>query len=712
MHKKIFSIALIIMTVFITTAFAKQVDLTTAKKVGLNFYYERVNQYHNIPFNNLMIKETFLVFYNGRQVYWVFNLEDTGYVIVSADDAVTPVLAYSFDGIYSEENQPPQFINWVEGYAKQIDHGAAQGFIAPIEIRNEWVRLSSNDPGKLTPLKTTSDVPPLLLSTWDQGANYNLLCPLDPAGPGGRVWAGCVATAMSQVMFYYRYPLTGSGSHCYTPWGYPQQCADFGNTTYQWNNMLNSIVSQDTSIPTLIWHAGVSVNMMYSPSGSGAYSSDALNSLITYFNYGSEAQLLEKDSYSESQWESMMRDNLDHARPMYYDGYGTGGHAFVMDGYQGTDYFHFNWGWSGSCNGYYYLNNLNPGGDDFTNGQGAIVDLYPDTTLYNYPYFCQGQTVLTSLAGTFEDGSGPRNYHNNVNCSWLISPQTLSDSIISITITFDRFETEAGVDVVTIYKGSTSNDSVIGQFSGADIPPVLTVPGNKALVTFVTNGSITESGWFVTYTSTSMNWCQGLTTLTAPSGNISDGSLNFNYKNRTNCRWEIFPTGTTDPVTLYFTSFKTESENDVVSVYDYTTTQLLGEFSGDYNTDNLPGPVTAPSGKMFIMFTSNSSNTDQGWEGFYSTYPVGINDLSNLPNVNIYPNPASGFIMIQWMNPKSQQVKAELLNLEGKSIRQENFIFESGIQEKKFDISGIPAGMYLLRLTGDNGVTTKKVVIG
>lgn len=711
MHKKIFSIALIIMSVFIATAFAKQVDLNTAKKVGLNFYYERVNHYQNISYNNLKIKETFPVSYNGRLVYWVFNFENTGYVIVSADDAVTPVLAYSFDGIYRKENQPSQFINWVEGYAKQIDYGVAQGFKAPDEIRNEWVRLSTNDSGKLTPLMPTSDVAPLLLSTWDQGANYNLLCPLDPAGPGGRVWAGCVATAMSQVMYYYRYPLTGSGSHCYTPWGYPQQCADFGNTTYQWNNMLNSIVSQDTSIPTLIWHAGVSVNMMYSPSGSGAYSSDARNSLITYFNYGSEAQLLEKDSYSESQWESMMKDNLDHARPMYYDGYGTGGHAFVMDGYQGTDYFHFNWGWSGSCNGYFYLNNLNPGGDDFTNGQGAIVDLYPDTTLYTYPYFCQGQTVLTSLVGTFEDGSGPRNYHNNANCSWLISPQSLSDSIISITITFNRFETEAGTDIVTIYQGTTSNDQVIGQFSGSDIPSAVTVPGNRALVTFVTNGSTTKSGWFATYTTTSMNWCQGLTTLTASSGTLSDGSLDFNYKNQTSCRWEIIPTGTTDPVTLYFTYFKTESENDVVSIYDYSTEQLLGEFSGDYNSDNLPGPVTAPSGKMFILFTSNSSINDQGWEGFYSTYPVGINDLSNLPNVSIYPNPASGFLMIQLMNPKSQQVRAELLNIEGKSIRQENLIFESGIQEKKFDISGILAGMYLLRLTGDSGVMTKKVVI-
>jgi hypothetical protein len=710
MRKKILSVTLILL-IFVTASYAKKVELSTAKTVGLNFYYERINLHQDIPFNNLKISETFPVSYNGKRVYWVFNLEGSGYIIVSADDAVTPVLAYSFEGSYKQENQPPQFINWVEGYAKQIDNGVTKGYTATDVTKNEWARLSENDPHKLTPMQTTSDVLPLLQSLWDQGNGYNLLCPLDPAGPGGRVWAGCVATAMSQVMYYYRYPLTGTGSHCYVPWGYPQQCADFGNTTYQWNNMTNSIITQDSSIATLIWHAGVSVNMMYSPSGSGAYSDDARNSLVTYFNYGPQAQLKEKDNYSEADWETMMRDNLDHLRPMYYDGYGTGGHAFVMDGHQGQDYFHFNWGWSGTCNGYFYLNNLNPGGDDFTYGQGAIVDMYPDTTQYDYPYYCQGQTVLNALGGTFEDGSGPRSYHNNADCGWLIAPESSSDSIISITISFSRFETEAGSDLVTIYQGSTTNDVMIAQYSGSTIPPSVTVQGNRALVTFVTNGSTTKPGWFSTYTTTSMTWCQGLTQLTESNGNISDGSSYFNYKNHSSCRWEITPEGTTNPVTLYFTSFKTEAENDVLSIYDYTSGQLLGEFSGEYSSDNLPGPVTAQSGKMFISFFADGNINHSGWEGFYSTYPVAVDNLSNPGDVSIYPNPALGFIMIQLMNPKNQQVKAELLSLEGKCLLQEKLAFEPGIREKKVDLQGMSAGMYLLRLTGATGITTKKVVI-
>jgi len=167
-------------------------------------------------YQDLSVKESFTEKFNGNAVYYVFNFSSNGYVIVSADDAVPPVLAYSFDGSFSRDNQPPQFINWMEGYAKQIDQTIQHPGDPAYDFHNTWSRLSTNDPKSLdySPL---TDVAPLLISTWDQGGPYNILCPADPAGPGGYVWAGCVATAMSQVMYYYRWPLTGSGSHCYTP---------------------------------------------------------------------------------------------------------------------------------------------------------------------------------------------------------------------------------------------------------------------------------------------------------------------------------------------------------------------------------------------------------------------------------------------------------------------------------------------------------------
>ena len=229
MHKKIVPCLLVILALLIQTAYAKKIDMPTAKKAGINFYWERINIKQNVPFEQLKVDESFTVKFNVNPVYYVFNFSGEGFVIVSADDAVTPVLAYSFDGIYSKDNQPPQFIEWMDGYARQIDYSMQQNLTPEGSVRKDWAHLLTNDPKHLTPQKSTLDVSPLLLSTWDQGSPYNDLCPSDQAGPGGKVWAGCVATAMCQVMYYYRWPETGAGSHCYYPAGYPQQCADFGN---------------------------------------------------------------------------------------------------------------------------------------------------------------------------------------------------------------------------------------------------------------------------------------------------------------------------------------------------------------------------------------------------------------------------------------------------------------------------------------------------
>jgi hypothetical protein len=711
MQKKNYFLTMIALLALISIAGAKQVDLISARRTGVNFYYERASQYHDIRYNDLKIKETFTEMFNGKNVYYIFNLDGNGYVIVSADDAVTPVLGYSFDGTYSTANQPPQFIDWMTRYAQQIDHSLSHDLTATAEIKGEWNRLAANDPSRLTPLRTTMDVTPLLISTWDQGGNYNMLCPADAAGPGGHVWAGCVATAMAQVMYYYRWPETGVGQHCYNPSGYPQQCADYGNTTYQWNEMLNSLPGPDTAVATLIWHCGISVNMMYSPSGSGAYSDDAAAAFRNNFKYSQDAQLLYKDNYSEDQWAQILRDNLDLARPLYYHGFGTGGHAFNVDGYQGLNYFHFNWGWSGSYNGYFYLTNLNPGGNNFTSGQGAIVNIYPDTTLYNYPEYCQGPTTLTNMKGTIEDGSGPQNYQPNANCSWLISPTSNSDSITSITLNFNRFNTEGTNDILTVYEGGTTVSPVAAQFSGDNMPGSLTVNSNKALVTFTSNGSVSKPGWFISYTSESMDWCEGMTVLSTPSGTVSDGSQDFNYKNSTLCRFRIGAEGSTDPLTLYFTSFNTEAGHDKLSIYDLGSEQLIAEISGDYTSSNLPAPVTAPGGQMFIIFVTDNVNNDLGWEGYWNTYPVGVCTLPAKADVSIYPNPASGSLNLRMTGISSGEIRTELLNVEGKSVLTGKFVSEKNQPENKLDITGVPGGIYFLKLVGSDFTVTKKIVI-
>jgi hypothetical protein len=693
------------------TGMAGQVGRKQARTAGVNFYYEMINRVSATPYQDLRVKDSFTVTADGLDVYYAFNFEGKGFVVVSAADNVVPVLAYSFEGSYGDGNRPPQFSSWMEGYAKQISYGVAHAIPAPPAVKAEWERLSTADPSQLTTDRSTTDVSPLLISTWDQGSPYNFLCPADGSGPGGHVWSGCVATAMSQVMYYWRWPDTGLGYHCYNPSGYPQQCADFTNTTYNWYQMINSLNYRDTAMAMLQWHAGISVNMMYSPSGSGAYSEDAVQALISNFKYHPNSVLLEKDNYGEAQWESILRENLDAKRPMYYDGYGSGGHAFNVDGYQGQDYFHFNWGWSGSFNGYFYLNNLNPGGNNFTWGQGAIVNLYPDTLSYTYPSYCTGQMVLTSLNGTFDDGSGPaKNYQDGAACSWLISPQNTTDSVGSITISFNRFSTEAGTDVLKIYQGSVADDiHLLATCSGDNIPPSVTVEGNQALVTFSTNGTVSKPGWYISYTSETIRWCNGTTEFTDPAGSFSDGSFNFNYQNSSVCRWRLIPEGS-GPLVINFTTFSTEAGNDVVKIYDLGSQQLIGEFSGDYNPDDLPS-ATAPSGQAFVLFTTNSNVTKPGWNAVYSTYPVGVDETGAGARFTVYPNPASGMVTLSVQAPSATAGTLSVIHMDGTSVSEQHADLKKGMNRISLDISGLAPGVYILRLRSADLMKMAKLVV-
>lgn len=397
MKKSLLLLLLLISSVSLLKA--EFVDNITAKKAAKNHYF---NYTKNIDYNSIVLELAFTQDNNGEAVYYIFNVEgNTGFVIVSAENNVYPILGYSFEGSYT--NQPgfiaENFNYWMDNYAAQIIYARENSLQSDEFISASWSSLLEANPTT----KDFDNVDPLLSTLWDQGTYYNQLCPADGSGPGGHVWAGCVATAMGQVMKYYDYPTQGTGSHSYTCAGYGTQSANFGATTYGWASMPNQLNSNNTAVATLLYHLGVSVDMQYSPSGSGAYNSDARDALVNYFGYSSNAQLLPKNSFPIETFENKIINELNLSRPVYYSGSGSaGGHAFVCDGYQGTNYFHFNWGWSGYGNGYFYLNNLNPGGTQFNQGQSAMFYVYPE-----------GMATL----------AGPENFiaeviDQNVNLSW------------------------------------------------------------------------------------------------------------------------------------------------------------------------------------------------------------------------------------------------------------------------------------------------------
>ena len=319
-----------------------------------------------------------------------------GFVIVPADDRAWPVVAYSFSNFFdAEENENVRY--WLGGYQEQMEKLRASDADAADEVKAEWQRLSGVK-GTPEPQPLTA-VEPLLRTAWDQSPYYNALCPYD-SEHNTRTPAGCIVTAMTQVMRYWEHPLHGTGSHSYTHTTFGTLSADFASTTYDWDNMPYSLTgasstAEKTAVSTLMYHAGVAVEMDYAYDGSGAYMTGGANTpctknaLINYFDYNPSLYNIYRSNKTEAEWTALVKAELDSAWPVLYSGYGDGGgHAFVCDGYNANGLYHFNWGWGGVSDGYYMLSDLAPsiGGtgtnnsNTFNNSQHILVGVHPTGT--------------------------------------------------------------------------------------------------------------------------------------------------------------------------------------------------------------------------------------------------------------------------------------------------------------------------------------------
>ena len=358
------------------------------------------------------------------QYYLYENENGEGWVIIAANDAVTPVLAYSETGHFRTDNMPSNIRHWMGKYDKFIKRIETDGVEAAEETKAEWKALRKG----VRKAQAAAVVGPLIQTQWDQDSPYNNLCP----GTGNnKAYTGCVATAMAQVMNYWQWPKRGIGSHSYRPRNPNDEdhystrytstlSADFGNTTYDWENMLESYSGSETSaqktaVATLMYHCGVATEMMYgndADGGSGTYtgnygsweeSDNAQNALWKYFGYKKSTGYMRDgyeygghtyyESWTTSNWTAMVKAELDKQHPILYGGASDGGgHSFICDGYDSNNKFHFNWGWSGWNDGYFTLSNLTPGsggagggGYDFSEDQDVIIGIEPDSSTYVDP---------------------------------------------------------------------------------------------------------------------------------------------------------------------------------------------------------------------------------------------------------------------------------------------------------------------------------------
>jgi len=496
MKTKCLSFLIFFFILYTQVIFAEIVPVEIAKNVAKNFYFERANSLSiNISKENIKISSTFIKKYQEEVVYYIFNINNNkGFVIIAADDRVEPLLAYNFKGSYSETNNPPAFINFMDNYKKQIVFAREKKLSTSKEIRNKWKSYSINNSSK-SGNSNVKGVSPLVSTHWSQGKYYNALCPLDASGPGGHALVGCVAVAMAQVMNYHELPTQGYGSHSYNHPTYGTLSANFGATTYNWSGMPDIISNHDSDVAVLLYHCGVGANMYYGASGSGAVSANARLALISYFNYTSSTKIDYKDGYADETWEKLLRIELDASRPLYYAGANpstSSAHAFVCDGYQGTKHFHFNWGWGSYADGYYYLTNLNPANNNFNADQHVIL-VRPTAV----GPFCSGQKILTNLYDTITDGSEANFYNSSCHCRWWIKPPGAT----SITINFLSFNTESGFDYLKIYDGPNPGASVAGNYSGNNLPPTFTSSGGNIYLRFTTDPYVVNEGWSLVYTA-------------------------------------------------------------------------------------------------------------------------------------------------------------------------------------------------------------------
>ncbi len=316
----------------------------------------------------------------GKASFHVFNGTSGGFVIVSASDLTSPILGYAETGAFNTENIPDGLAYFLNGYGQSVDFAEENLKKADFVIAQEWENLEHC--GKTQALRSVV-VEPLVATHWDQDCYYNAYCPKDDEGPCHCALAGCVATSMAQVMKYWNYPEHGTGSHSYNSYLYGTLSANFGATTYHWDEMPESLNADNEYVAILIYHCGVSVDMNYGAMASGALHQSIPPAMSSYFGYGTSHNLF-RDDYPYDEWVAMMRDALDMGIPILYAGTdgGSQGHSFICDGYDDNGLFHINWSWGGSLDGWFSIDNLQTYNQTWNLAQKMIADAIP-SGIYN-----------------------------------------------------------------------------------------------------------------------------------------------------------------------------------------------------------------------------------------------------------------------------------------------------------------------------------------
>ena len=647
---------------------------------------------------------------NGEAALYRFQLPDAGFVIVSASLTTPPVLAYSFDNNF--EMIPP-----VEGlfhlYKSEIAYAEKEHWDAKPKAAADWERYLA---AEFNPKKDRSGtVGPLLTTTWNQNKYYNTYCPWDPdAGSyyDYRVPNGCVALACAQIINYHRFPKSGRGSSTYIPQGYPRQTVNFSHHTYNYDAMCNNPTSYANEIAKLAYHFGVAIQMAYGADGSGANSDKAKDKLVSIFKYDPNIAAYYRGVYLDtlvSQFIQILKNEVDHHRVVYYSGCSSdfsNCHAYVLDGYDSEDRFSLNYGWGGASNGFYAIDNFVAGPMHLDYGSETLINIYPSAAIESE--YCQGHQRNTASFGYVADGSPTtKPYQENPDCSWMVAAQNAS----SYTFRFDRLDLKQG-DYVTIYNGPTEESGIKVRLTGSEVPDIdYDVEADSVLITFVGNNNNTDHyGFLISYSSTlPPRTCSSMNNLNNVWNSvISDGSQEGdNYIPQTNCTWNInhnFISG----YAFAFPKFEL-GYGDFVDVYNNTTNPptLFQRF----DIYDPPTEVyTVPFKRMRVNFVSDNWDQNDGFTMEYYAIAA-VEDYNGLEDLNVYPNPATDYLNVEFSISEAQNVTYKLLDLTGKTLKQSQMESVAGTNQYQLNIQGVASGLYLLEISTTNGKSVRKITV-
>jgi hypothetical protein len=407
------------------------------------------------------VKEVTTLDQEGAPALYVVNLDPEGWVLLPAEDAALPIIGYNPTGAISLQEMPPALESLLAWRRAEVKDIRTRRLPASERTARHWRTLREGDlvrmakdfpdpaPRLARPSGAADAVLPLdayspLEALWNQGQYYNTLCPADAGGPAGHVVTGCVATAMGELMYWWGYPTIGQGSFTYTPSGYPAQTVDFSASSYAWASMPSSVTGTNAAVEQLLWHCGVAVDMGYGASSSGAYVQRVAPALIHYFKYSRAAIFLFRSQFpTTADWLTQLKVEFDAVpiRPVIYGGFDSsrGGHSWMLEGYQ-NDSFYCNWGWSGTANGFYSLDNLNPQGTlfNFANSQNAITRILPSSfmpspsveALPNLPATLTLGDTLDIQASSYSSGPTPDAAYLSISFPDLTGPD--DDSRITL----------------------------------------------------------------------------------------------------------------------------------------------------------------------------------------------------------------------------------------------------------------------------------------